>query len=137
MQGYTKEYNIKDIPHCLLIGSYFGKKVGLSTPLLKWYLNHKLVITHIYTIVEYIPNATFNSFMMQVTPARLDGDRDNDNALIAETKKLIGNSSYGKLITNKGKHHDIVLVNESEIGIKIMDEHFFNLTELPDSYYEV
>ena len=137
MQEYAKEHKIKDIPHRLLIGSYFGKKIGLSTPLLKWYLNHDLVITHIYTVVEYIPNAALNSFMMQVTQARLDGDHDNDKALIAETMKLIGNSSYGKLITNKEKHHDIVYVNESEIGTEITDEHFYNLTELPDGYYEV
>ena len=39
MQDYAKEHNIKDIPCRLLIGSYFGKKIGLSTPLLKWYLN--------------------------------------------------------------------------------------------------
>ena len=101
MQDYAKEHNIKDIPHCLLIGSYFGKKIGLSTPLLRCYLNHGLVITHIYSVVEYIPNAAFNSFMTQVAQARLDGVRDNDKALIAETMKLIGNSSYGKLITNK------------------------------------
>ena len=137
MQDYAKEHNIKDIPRRLLIGSYFGQKIGLSTPLLKWYLNHGLVITHIYTVVEYIPNAAFNIFMTQVAQARLSGDRDNDKALITETMKLIGNSSYEKLITNKEKHHDIVYVNESEIGIEIMDEHFFNLTELPDGYYEV
>ena len=101
MQEYAKEHKIKDIPRRLLIGSYFGKKIGLSTPLLKWYLNHGLVISHIYTVVEYIPNAALNSFMTQVAQARLDGDRDNDKALIAETMKLIGNSSYGKLITNK------------------------------------
>ena len=79
--------------------------------------------------------------MTQVAQARLDRDCDNDKALIAETTKLIGNSSYGKLITNKEKHHDIVYINESEIGIEIgieiMDEHFFNLTELPDGYYKV
>ena len=137
MQEYAKEHNIKDIPRRLLIGSYFGKKIGLSTPLLRWYLNHDLAITHIYTVVEYIPNAAFNSFLMQVAQARLDGDCDNDKALIAETMKLIGNSSYGKLITNKEKHHDIVYVNESEIGIEIMDEYFSNLTELPDGYYKV
>ena len=28
-------------------------------------------------------------------------------------------------------------VNESEIGTEIMDEHFYNLTELPDGYYKV
>ena len=51
--------------------------------------------------------------------------------------KLIGNSSYGKFITNKEKHHDIVYVDESEIGTEIMDEHFYSLTELPNGYYEV
>ena len=137
MQDYTKEHNIKDIPRFLLIRSYFGKKIGLLTSFLKWYLNHGLVITHIYTVVEYIPNAAFSSFMTQVAQARLDGDRDNDKAVIAESMKLIGNSRHEKLITNKEKHHDILLDNESNIGIEIMDEHFFNLTELPDSYYEV
>ena len=75
--------------------------------------------------------------MTQVAQARLDGDRDKDKALIAETMKLIGNSSYGKLITNKEKHHDIVYFDESEIGAEIMDEHFCGLTELPNGYYEV
>ena len=75
--------------------------------------------------------------LRQVAQARLDGDPNNDKAVIAETMKLIGNSSYGKLITNKEKHHDIVYINESEIGIEIMDEHLFNLTELPDGYYKV
>ena len=51
--------------------------------------------------------------------------------------KLIGNSSYGKLITNKEKHHDIICVDESEIGAEIMDKHFYSLTELPNGYYEV
>ena len=121
MQEYAKEHKIKDIPRHLLIGSYFDKKIGLSTPLSKWYLNHSLVITHIYTVVEYIPNAALNSFMTQVTKARLDGDCDNDKGLITETMKLIGNSSYGKLITNKEKHHNIVYISESEIGTEIMD----------------
>ena len=53
MQDYAKQYNIKDVPRRLLIGSYFGKKIGLSTPLLKWYLEHGLVITHIYTGVSH------------------------------------------------------------------------------------
>ena len=137
MQIYAKEHPIKDVPQRLLIGSYFGKKIGLSTPLLNWYSEHGLVVTCIYTVIEYIPYAAFNSFMTQVAPARLDSDHDKDKALIAETMKLIGNSSYSKLITNKGKHGNIVYINESEIGAEIMDEHFYALTELPDGYYEV
>ena len=96
MQEYAKQHNIKDVPRRLLIGSYFGKKIALSTPLLKWQLEHRLVITNIYTVAEYVPNAAFNTFMTQVAQARLDGDRDKDKALIAEPMKLIGNSSYGK-----------------------------------------
>ena len=96
MQEYAKEHSIKDVPHHLLICSHFGKKIGLSKPLLKGYLNHGLLITHIYTVVEYIPNAVFNSCMTQVAQARLDGDHDKDKALIAETMKLIGNSNNKK-----------------------------------------
>ena len=75
--------------------------------------------------------------MTQVAQVRLDGDRDKDKALITETMKLIGNSSYGKLITNKEKHHDVIYVNENEIGKEIMDNHFYDMTELPNGYYEV
>ena len=75
--------------------------------------------------------------MTQVAQAKLDGDRDKDKALIAETMKRIGNSIYSKLITNKEKRRDIVYVNKSETGAEIMDEHFYGLTELPNGYYEV
>ena len=51
--------------------------------------------------------------------------------------ELIGNSSYGKLITNKDKYHDIIHVNETEIGGEIMDNHFYDMTELPNGYYKV
>ena len=51
--------------------------------------------------------------------------------------KLTGNSSYGILITNKEKHHDIIYVNKTEIGEEIMDNHFYDMTELPNGYYEV
>ena len=137
MQNYAKEHSIKDVPRRLLIGSYFGKKIGLTTPLLKWYLEHGLVITRIYTTVEYIPNAAFKHFAEQVAQERLDVDRDKDKALIAEMMKLIGNSSYARMITNKQKHHDIVYVDESEISTEIIDYHFYDMTELPDGYYEV
>ena len=50
MQQYAKEHSVKDAPHCLLIESYFGKKIGLSTPSLIWYLEDGIVITHIYIL---------------------------------------------------------------------------------------
>ena len=47
--------------------------------------------------------------MTQIAQCCLQGDRDKDKALIAEMSKLIGNSSYGRTITNKENHHDIVI----------------------------
>ena len=120
-----------------MIGSYFGKKIGLTTPLLKWYLEHGLVITRIYTIIEYVPSKALKDFTVQVAEARLHGDRDPWYALTAEMRKLEGNASYGTLITNKEKHHDIIYVDEPEIGRQIINPHFYNMTELPDGYYEV
>ena len=73
--------------------------------------------------------------MTQIAQCRLEGDHNKDKSLIAEMSKLIGNSSYGRMITNKEKHHDIVSVDE--IGTEIIDNHFYNMTELPDGYYEV
>ena len=95
------------------------------------------MVTRIYTVVEYIPDAAFQGFSTQVTQACLERDRDKEKALIAEMNKLIGNSSYGRTITNKEKHHDILCVNDCQVGGYIMDNHFYGLTELPGGYYEV
>ena len=95
------------------------------------------MVTRIYTVVEYIPNAAFQGFSTQVAQARLQGEKDKEKALITEMNKLIGNSSYGHTITNKEKYPDILYVNDRQVGEYIMDNHFFGLTELPDGYYEV
>ena len=115
IQKYAKQRDIKDVPYRLLIGSYFGKKIGLAIPSLKWYLNHGLIITRIYTVVEYVPNAALREFTVQVAKAQLHADHDQRYALTPEMRKLKGNASYGTLITNKGKHHYITYVDESEI----------------------
>ena len=106
MQEYAKHHDIKDVPLHLLISSYFGKKIGLATPLLKWYLEHGLIVTCIYTVIKYVPNAALKDLPVQVAKGKLHGDRNPWYALTAEMRKLEGNASYGTLITNKEKHHD-------------------------------
>ena len=54
MQEYAKEHNIKDVPRRLLIGLYFGKKIGLAIPLLKWYLEHRLIIVFTPSLNIYL-----------------------------------------------------------------------------------
>ena len=75
--------------------------------------------------------------MTQIAQCHLKRDCGKEKALIPEMSKLIGNSSYGQMITNEEKHHDIVYVSESEISTEIIDNHFYDMTELPDGYYGV
>lgn len=83
-------------PRRSLIGSFFGEEILLITPLLKWYLAHGLQITKIYQVVEYSPKRCFEPFRNAMSDARRAGDADPDQAIIADTIKLVGNSSYGK-----------------------------------------
>ncbi|XP_031574896.1 uncharacterized protein LOC116308572 [Actinia tenebrosa] len=73
MRGFAEENKIMPRPRRSLIGSYFGKEVLLATPLLKWYLEHGLQVTHIYQIVEYTPSPCFKPFGEVVSNARRDG----------------------------------------------------------------
>lgn len=50
-----------------LIGSYFGKQILLYTPLLKWYLQHGLIITKNYSFIKASPYNTFKEFADKVS----------------------------------------------------------------------
>ena len=89
MEKFAHYHKISQAPRHLFIGSYFGEKIYLATPLVKWYLEHGLVITKIYKVVEYTPVAAFKDFTVEVANACLQGDSDQRYALIAELRKLV------------------------------------------------
>lgn len=89
-----------------LIGSYFGEKILIYTPLLKWYLKHGLVITNTYSFIKAASHRPFKNFMDEVSNARRGGDVDKDKAMIAEMMKLVGNSAFGRSGMDKSKHKD-------------------------------
>lgn len=90
-----------------LIGSYFGKKILLYAPLLKWYLDHGLVITHTYSFVKAARHKPFESFMNQISDARRSGDVDSSKKMVAEMMKLIGNSAFGRSGMDMTKHRKV------------------------------
>jgi hypothetical protein len=73
----------------------------LYTPLLKWYLQHGLIITKFHVVIEYTLVKCFQKFADEISDARRAGDVDKAYDLIAKTMKLFGNSAYSKTITNK------------------------------------
>ena len=91
MYNYCKQNNIPLTKGKKLIGSMFGEKICMYTPLIKFYLQHGLVITKFYNAIEYGRNACFKQLGEEVTEARRAGDADKNMEIIAETMKLCGN----------------------------------------------
>ena len=115
----------------MLIGSLRGDRVLLFSGLAKWYLQHGLVITEIYELIEYHPRALFKEFGESVSQARREGDADPNKKILADTSKLIGNSCYGKTIVNKDKHRDVDYIEgHSEASDLISSPRFESLVDL-------
>ena len=101
MKHFLEKNNKLNKPQRQLIGSYYGEKILLGTPLLQWYLKNGLVVSQVYVVVEYVPEHTFNPFVKEVTEARRSGDKNSDCKILSDLYKLLGNAAYGKTITNK------------------------------------
>ena len=148
MKAFAEENNIMPTPQRSLIGSFFGKKILLITPLLKWYLVHGLRVTKIYQIVKYTPKRCFESFGNAVSDTRRAGERavsDTERAedhapnltIIGDTMKLVGNSSYGKTITNQERHCNVQYCSEIKASQLVNEPYFQNLSPIDADTYEV
>ena len=137
MRQYAEEHDIMSTPRRMLVGSYRGEKILLTTPLLQWYLAHGLVVDRVYQIVEYSPKPCFQQFGDSVSAARRAGDVDPDKSIIADTMKLLGNSAYGKTVTNVDKHRDVRYCTEVGTSRLISNKRFRQLDVVTDDAYEV
>ena len=137
MRQYAEENDIMSTPRRMLIGSYRGEKILLTTPLLRWYIAHGLVVDHVYQIIEYEPKPCFRHFGEYVSTARRNGDSDPDKAIIADTMKLLGNSAYGKTVTNVDRHRNVKYCTEVGTSSHINNKRFRQLDVVTDDAYEV
>ena len=62
----------------------------LATPLLKWYLNHGLIVNNITAFVQYKPIPVFQEFAEEVATTRRKADCDKIGTAAGNTAKLIG-----------------------------------------------
>ena len=137
MRRYAEEHNIMATPIRMLVGSYRGDKILLATPLLRWYMDHGLEVTHVYQVVEYDPVPCFRRFGDAVPTARREGDVHSHKAIIADTMKLLGNSGYGKTITNVDRHRDVNYCTEKAASLMGNDRRFRQLDVVVDDGYEI
>ena len=98
---------------------------------------HGLVVDRVYQIIEYEPNPCFRRFGESVSTARRAGDEDPDKAIIADTMKLLGNSGYGKTVTNVDRHRDVKYCTEIGTSALINNKRFRQLDVVTEDAYEI
>jgi hypothetical protein len=81
MRQYAVDHDIMSQPRKNLVGSMFGEKIMVISPLLKWYVEHDLKVTQIHQVVEYTPATCFQKFGEQVSEARRARDADPNKKL--------------------------------------------------------
>ncbi|KAJ8307835.1 hypothetical protein KUTeg_014618 [Tegillarca granosa] len=140
MQQHVQNYNLSQKPRKLLVGGIRARKILLATPLLKWYLEHGLQVTKVYQTVEFQKQTCFRQFVKDVTNARRVGDIDKFKTIIADTRKLEGNSAYGSTIMDQEKFQSVKYVRgEGNAMLEANLPEFKKITTLieEDEYYEV
>ena len=90
MTDFLKSTGKSFKPTRYLIGSMWGEKILMITPLLTWYIRHGLEVTRIHQIIEFAPKKCFKEFADRVSNDRRAGDTDPALKIVAETSKLIG-----------------------------------------------
>lgn len=68
-------------------------------------------MTHVHSAMQFRAKAVFKHLADEVTHYRSEADRNSDKKVIAELFKLLGNSYYGKCITDKEKQQDVSYVD--------------------------
>ena len=74
MQEFVVTNELSQQPRKCLIGSLFGHKRLLATPLLRWYMKQGLEVTKIYQPIQWRSSTCFASFTQQVADTRRDRD---------------------------------------------------------------
>ena len=73
---------------------------------------------------------SLEAFGQSVSDARRAGNADPSKSILAESSKLMGNSSYGRTITDKCKHRVVSYCNDETVNDAINSKRFTQLNVL-------
>ena len=124
-------------PRKMLIPSYSPENGSLITPVLLFYSDLGLVCKKIYRFVEYIPVKCFNKFVLSAVNARREGDKNPNSNVVAETMKMLANSSYGYKFMDRSRHTVTKFLSDGKTPGAINTKFFKRLDFINDQLYEV
>ena len=96
-----------------------------------------LVCTKTHRFVEYTAKKCFNSFVQSAVDAKRQGDENPNSSVVAETMKLLPNSSHGYQIMDRSRHTVTKYLRDEKLHAAINSKLFKKLDHVNSSLYEV
>lgn len=93
-----------------LVQTYRGQNLFLFSELIKFYLELGYEIRNVKLATQYLGEKCFAKFIKEVVDMRVEATGKDETK--ANTAKIIGNSSYGKLLENPMRHSRALLVED-------------------------
>ena len=137
MKTYAGKEGIMSQPRKMLTSSFTIQNGTLITPLLFFYLQFGLVCTKKHRILEYTPKKCFNSFVQSAVDARRKGDENPISSVVAETMKLLANSSYVYQTMDRSRHTVTKYVSDEKTHAAVNSKVLKKLDHVNNALYEV
>ena len=137
MRDYAEKENIMPQPRRMLKWSFNLTNGSIKTPLLLFYLQLGLVCKKFHRFVQYTPRKCFNNFVQSAVDARRQRDENPISSIVAETMKLLANSSYGYQIMDHSRHTVTKYLSNEKTHSVINSKLFKRLNHITDQLYEM
>ena len=137
MKQYAGKENIMVQPKRMLISSFILTNGTLITPLLLFYLQLGLVCKKIHRFDQYTPRKCLGNFVQSAVDARRQGDENPNSSVVAETMKLLANSSYDYQIMDRSRHTVTKYLSDVKTHSAINSKMFKRPNHITDQLYEV
>ena len=137
MREYAEKENIMARPRRMFISSFVVTNGTIITPLLLFYLKLGLVCKKVHRFVQYSLRKCFNNFVQSAVVARRQGDENPNSSVVAETMKLLANSSFGYQIMDRSRHTVTKYLTDEKTHSAINSKMFKRLNHITDQLYEV
>ena len=114
IKKYAEKDKLMTQPRRMLISSFHFIKGTIITPLLNFCLDLGKECDRIDGFFQCTPIKCFNNFVQSAVDARRKGDENPHSSVVAETMKLLANSSNGYQIMDRGRHTVTKYLNDEK-----------------------
>ena len=137
MREHAEKENIMAQARRMLISSFVLTNGIIISHLPLFYFKLGLVCKKVHQFVQYTPRKCFNNFVQSAVHARCQGDKNSNSTVVAETKKLLANSSYGYQIMDCSRHTVTKYLTVEKTHSAINSKMFKRLNHINNQLHEV